>query len=151
MTRTHLWRCGERLPDCDRDRFELAGLVRGAGGRRVGDPSPPSASLSYSVPPLEMRELAHERGGHVGIELAVQEDGSLRIAELRGYPREVIERADGLGLEAEAGGDRRKVDVWEHRFRHRLLAEFQEMQLGPVGAVVQDDDDERQVLAYYRL
>src|SRR5262245_40062565 len=106
---------------------------------------------SYSVPPLEMGELAHERGGYVGIELAVQEDRSLWIAELGGYPREVIERADGLGLKAEAGGDRRKVDIWEHRFCHRLLAEFQEMQLGPIGAVVHDHDDERQVLAYYRL
>jgi hypothetical protein len=49
---------------------------------------------SYSVPPLEVRELAHEGDGHVAIELAVEEDRSLRIAELRGYPREVVKHAE---------------------------------------------------------
>ena len=30
MTGTHLWRCSKQLPACDRDRLELAGLIRGA-------------------------------------------------------------------------------------------------------------------------
>jgi hypothetical protein len=57
----------------------------------------------------------------------------------------------GRGLETERFGDRRVVDVGEHRLRHRQVAHLEEVQLGAVGTVVHQHDDQRQVLAHHRL
>ena len=61
------------------------------------------------------------------------------------------ERADRRRLEAEGLGDRRVVDVGEHRLRHRQVAHLEEVQLRAIGAVVHQHDDQRQVLAHHGL
>ena len=56
-------------------------------------------------------ELAHERRGDIGIDLTVQKDRAVRICQQIGHRLQIIERADGRGLEAEGFGDRREVDI----------------------------------------
>src|SRR5262245_59817861 len=57
--------------------------------------------VSGSVAPLEVSELAHEGCSDIGVDLAVEEERPLGLAQLRRNRVQVLERADGRGLEAE--------------------------------------------------
>src|SRR5262249_30032647 len=83
---------------------------------------------------LELVELAHEGRRDGGVELAVEEHRAVGPGEQRRRLLEIPESADGRGLEAETLGDRRIVDVGEHRLGDRQVAHLEEVQLRAIGA-----------------
>src|SRR5262249_20258528 len=97
-------------------------------------------AVGGSVACLEVCKLAHEGRRNIGVDLAVEEERTFRLPQLGRNPVQVLERADGRGLEAEPLGDWGEVNIREHGLAHRLLPEPQEVKLGAIGTIVHHHD-----------
>src|SRR5438445_6378821 len=98
------------------------------------------------VSSFEFGELAHEGRGDLGVDLAIQKNGTFRLTQHRSERAQLVQGADGVRLEPERLRHRREVHVRKHRLPDGELAHRQEVQLRPVGAVVHQHDDQRDVL-----
>src|SRR5256885_6714449 len=115
--------------------------------RAIPDPSEGAERpCMLLVSSFEFGELAHEGRGDFGVDLALQKNGTFRLAEHRPESAQLVEGADGVRLEPERLRHRREVHVRKHRLPDGELAHRQEVQLRPVRAVVHQHDDQRDVL-----
>src|SRR6185295_8941718 len=115
--------------------------------RAIADPSEGAERPgSLLVSSFEFGEFAHEGRGDFGVDLAIQKNGTFRLAQHRSERAQLVESADGVRLEPERLRHRREVDVRKYRLPDRELAHRQEVQLRPVRAIVHQHDDQRDVL-----
>src|SRR5919204_6928867 len=99
------------------------------------------------VPRLELRELAHEWRGDLRVDLAVEKNGTVRLAQHWTEGAQLVQGANRVGLEPERLRDRGEIYVRKHRLSDRKLAHREEVQLGSIGAVIHQHDDQRKILA----
>src|SRR5260370_33556554 len=100
---------------------------------------------------LELVDLAHERRGDGGVQLAVEEQRPVGPGQQRRQLLQIVQRADGRRLEAEGLGDRRVIDVREHRLRHRQVAHLAKVKIHATGTPVHQRNDPPHTRAHTRL
>src|SRR6185369_12918388 len=86
------------------------GLTRPANASRLTGPHP-SAGLRGLVSSFEFGELSHEGRGDIGVDLAVQENGALGLAQHGPESAQLVQGADGVRRKPESLRHRREVHV----------------------------------------
>src|SRR5260370_13164591 len=88
------------------------------------------------VSSFEFGELAHEGRGDLGVDLAIQKNGTFRLTQHRSERAQLVQGADGVRLEPERLRHRREVHIRKHRLPDGELAHPQELHPPPHAAAL---------------